>query len=107
MNLFVTSGVAGMPMISVVRAALPLFAVLILVTYVPWISPFKRGQLFKVVAFASYASRAASIVARWSNAQYPNALTGSRNDCPISVRLYSTFGGLGQCMEGGAKRDLV
>ncbi|TMV08849.1 TRAP transporter large permease [Ruegeria sediminis] len=42
LNLFVTSGVAGMPMMSVVRAALPflgvLFLFLILVTYVPWIS---------------------------------------------------------------------
>ncbi len=42
LNLFVTSGVAGMPMMGVVRAALPflmvLFAFLILVTYVPWIS---------------------------------------------------------------------
>ena len=42
LNLFVTSGVAGMPMMSVVRAALPflgvLFVFLILITYVPWIS---------------------------------------------------------------------
>jgi len=42
LNLFVTSGVAGMPMMSVVKAALPflavLFAFLIVVTYVPWIS---------------------------------------------------------------------
>jgi len=42
LNLFVTSGVAGMPMMSVVKAALPflavLFSFLILVTYVPWIS---------------------------------------------------------------------
>ena len=42
LNLFVTSGVAGMPMMRVVRAALPflavLFVFLILVTYVPWIS---------------------------------------------------------------------
>jgi C4-dicarboxylate transporter DctM subunit len=42
LNLFVTSGVAGMPMMAVVRAALPflaiLFVFLILVTYVPWIS---------------------------------------------------------------------
>ncbi|MCE8510766.1 TRAP transporter large permease [Ruegeria pomeroyi] len=42
LNLFVTSGVAGMPMMSVVRAALPflavLFVFLILVTYVPWLS---------------------------------------------------------------------
>ncbi|RKT28099.1 C4-dicarboxylate transporter DctM subunit [Roseovarius halotolerans] len=42
LNLFVTSGVAGMPMMSVVRAALPflavLFVFLILITYIPWIS---------------------------------------------------------------------
>jgi len=42
LNLFVTSGVAGMPMMHVVRAALPflavLFVFLIIVTYVPWIS---------------------------------------------------------------------
>lgn len=42
LNLFVTSGVAGMPMMSVVRAALPflavLFVFLIVITYVPWIS---------------------------------------------------------------------
>ncbi|GIX12189.1 MAG: C4-dicarboxylate ABC transporter permease [Paracoccaceae bacterium] len=42
LNLFVTSGVAGMPVMSVVRAALPwlgiLFAFLIIVTYVPIIS---------------------------------------------------------------------
>ena len=42
LNLFVTSGVAGMPMMGVVRAALPflavLFVFLIIVTYVPWIS---------------------------------------------------------------------
>ncbi|WP_066703768.1 TRAP transporter large permease [Celeribacter ethanolicus] len=44
LNLFVTSGVAGMPMMAVVRAALPflaiLFVFLILVTYVPWISTY-------------------------------------------------------------------
>ena len=44
LNLFVTSGVARMPMMSVVRAALPflgvLFIFLILVTYVPIISTF-------------------------------------------------------------------
>ena len=44
LNLFVTSGVAGMPMMRVVRAALPFLAVmfvfLIIVTYVPWISTF-------------------------------------------------------------------
>ncbi|MFC4215572.1 TRAP transporter large permease [Pseudophaeobacter arcticus] len=42
LNLFVTSGVAGMPMMSVVRAALPflavLFVFLIMVTYIPWLS---------------------------------------------------------------------
>ncbi|MBB04495.1 MAG: C4-dicarboxylate ABC transporter permease [Pseudooceanicola sp.] len=42
LNLFVTSGVAGMPMMRVVKAALPflmvLFVFLIIVTYVPWIS---------------------------------------------------------------------
>ena len=44
LNLFVTSGVAGMPMMRVVWAALPflavLFVFLIIVTYVPWISTF-------------------------------------------------------------------
>ncbi|MDK3072026.1 TRAP transporter large permease [Sedimentitalea sp. JM2-8] len=44
LNLFVTSGVAGMPMMRVVRAALPflavLFVFLIIVTYVPVISTF-------------------------------------------------------------------
>ena len=44
LNLFVTSGVAGMPMMAVVRAALPFLAVLVaflvLVTYVPWLSTF-------------------------------------------------------------------
>ena len=42
LNLFVTSGVSGMPVMGVVRAALPflaiLFLFLIIVTYVPWIS---------------------------------------------------------------------
>ncbi|UOA26942.1 TRAP transporter large permease [Pseudosulfitobacter sp. DSM 107133] len=42
LNLFVTSGVAGMPMMNVVRAALPflavLFVFLIMVTYIPAIS---------------------------------------------------------------------
>ncbi len=42
LNLFVTSGVAGMSVMGVVRAALPflavLFVFLILITYVPWIS---------------------------------------------------------------------
>ena len=42
LNLFVTSGVAGMPMMRVVKAALPflgvLFLFLILITYVPFLS---------------------------------------------------------------------
>jgi C4-dicarboxylate transporter DctM subunit len=44
LNLFVTSGVAGMPMMAVVRAALPflgvLFIFLILITYIPWLSTY-------------------------------------------------------------------
>jgi C4-dicarboxylate transporter DctM subunit len=44
LNLFVTSGVAGMSMMRVVKAALPwlgiLFVFLIMVTYIPWISTF-------------------------------------------------------------------
>jgi C4-dicarboxylate transporter DctM subunit len=44
LNLFVTSGVAGMPMMRVVRAALPflavLFVFLIMVTYIPFLSTF-------------------------------------------------------------------
>jgi len=44
LNLFVTSGVAGMSMMSVVRASLPFLAVLlvflIIITYIPWISTF-------------------------------------------------------------------
>ncbi|MCL4145661.1 UNVERIFIED_CONTAM: hypothetical protein GTU68_058722 [Idotea baltica] len=44
LNLFVTSGVAGMPMMAVVRAALPflviLFIFLIMVTYIPWLSTY-------------------------------------------------------------------
>jgi len=44
LNLFVTSGVAGMPMMKVVRAALPflavLFVFLIMVTYIPILSTF-------------------------------------------------------------------
>ena len=44
LNLFVTSGVAGMPMMRVVKAALPflavLFVFLIMVTYIPLLSTF-------------------------------------------------------------------
>ncbi|MCH2248375.1 MAG: TRAP transporter large permease [Cognatishimia sp.] len=49
LNLFVTSGVAGMPMMSVVRAALPflgvLFIFLIMITYIPAISTFLPNAL--------------------------------------------------------------
>ena len=42
LNLFVTSGITGMSLTQVVKAALPfmavLFVFLILVTYVPWLS---------------------------------------------------------------------
>jgi C4-dicarboxylate transporter DctM subunit len=42
LNLFVTSGVTGMPMIRVVKAAMPwlaiMFVFLIPVTYIPWLS---------------------------------------------------------------------
>jgi C4-dicarboxylate transporter DctM subunit len=49
LNLFVTSGVAGMPMVRVIKAALPwlaiLFVFLIMVTYIPWLSTFVPTQL--------------------------------------------------------------
>ena len=49
LNLFVTSGVAGMPMMGVVRAALPflavLFVFLIMITYIPAISTFLPNSL--------------------------------------------------------------
>lgn len=49
LNLFVTSGVAGMPMMGVVRAALPflgvLFIFLIMVTYIPGISTYLPNML--------------------------------------------------------------
>ena len=49
LNLFVTSGVAKMPMMSVVRAALPflavLFVFLIIVTYIPAISTYLPNTL--------------------------------------------------------------
>jgi len=49
LNLFVTSGVAGMPMMRVVRAALPflgvLFIFLILVTYIPFLSTWLPTSL--------------------------------------------------------------
>jgi C4-dicarboxylate transporter DctM subunit len=44
LNLFVTSGVAKMPMWDVVKAAMPwlaiLFVFLIMITYIPWLSTF-------------------------------------------------------------------
>ena len=49
LNLFVTSGVAGMPMMGVVRAALPflgvLFIFLIMITYIPAISTILPNAL--------------------------------------------------------------
>ena len=49
LNLFVTSGVTGMPMLRVVRAALPwlgiMFIFLILVTYIPLISTLLPNSL--------------------------------------------------------------
>ena len=49
LNLFVTSGVAHMPMVRVVKAAMPwlgiLFVFLILVTYVPWLSTLVPNAL--------------------------------------------------------------
>ncbi|MEQ5868814.1 TRAP transporter large permease [Sagittula sp. NFXS13] len=49
LNLFVTSGVAGMPMMRVVKAALPflgvLFVFLIMVTYIPIISTWMPNEV--------------------------------------------------------------
>ena len=49
LNLFVTSGVAGMPMMRVVKAAAPflavLFVFLILITYVPFLSTWLPTML--------------------------------------------------------------
>ena len=49
LNLFVTSGVAGMPMMKVVRAALPFLAVLmvflIMITYIPFLSTWLPNTL--------------------------------------------------------------
>ena len=49
LNLFVTSGVAGMPMMRVVKASLPflavLFVFLIMVTYIPEISTFLPNSI--------------------------------------------------------------
>jgi C4-dicarboxylate transporter DctM subunit len=50
LNLFVTSGITGMPLMRVVRAALPwlgiLFLFLILVTYIPAMSTFLPNLMF-------------------------------------------------------------
>ncbi len=50
LNLFVTSGITGMPLMQVVKAALPwlsiLFVFLIMVTYIPWISTFLPNLMF-------------------------------------------------------------
>ncbi len=49
LNLFVTSGVAGMSVMGVVRAALPFLMVLlvflIMVTYIPWLSTYLPNSL--------------------------------------------------------------
>jgi C4-dicarboxylate transporter DctM subunit len=50
LNLFVTSGITGMSVMEVVRAALPWLSVLlvflVIVTYVPWLSLWLPGLLF-------------------------------------------------------------
>jgi C4-dicarboxylate transporter DctM subunit len=50
LNLFVTSGITGMSIVQVVRAALPWLSVLLLflviVTYVPQLSLWLPGRLF-------------------------------------------------------------
>ncbi|MBK5106320.1 MAG: TRAP transporter large permease, partial [Burkholderiales bacterium] len=50
LNLFVTSGITGMPLTKVVRAALPwltvLLVFLLMATYIPWISLFLPNLLF-------------------------------------------------------------
>ena len=50
LNLFVTSGITGMGVLEVVRAALPwlmvLLAFLVIVTYVPWVSLLLPNALF-------------------------------------------------------------
>jgi C4-dicarboxylate transporter DctM subunit len=49
LNLFVTSGITGMSVMQVVRAAAPwlaiLFVFLIIVTYVPWVSTWLPNSL--------------------------------------------------------------
>ncbi|GAB4372600.1 MAG: TRAP transporter large permease [Kiloniellaceae bacterium] len=49
LNLFVTSGITGMSVMQVVRAAMPwlgiLFVFLIVITYVPWVSTFLPNAL--------------------------------------------------------------
>ena len=50
LNLFVTSGITGMSVMQVVRAALPWLAILmvflVIVTYVPWVSTFLPNLMF-------------------------------------------------------------
>ncbi|MGE5146026.1 MAG: TRAP transporter large permease, partial [Candidatus Eiseniibacteriota bacterium] len=54
LNLFVASGITGMPILSVVRAALPwlmiLLTFLVIVTYIPQVSLFLPDALFGVAA---------------------------------------------------------
>jgi C4-dicarboxylate transporter DctM subunit len=50
LNLFVASGITGMPLLSVVRAALPWLMILInyllIITYVPEITLFLHNLIF-------------------------------------------------------------
>ncbi|MCB2016714.1 MAG: TRAP transporter large permease subunit, partial [Hydrogenophaga sp.] len=50
LNLFVTSGVTGMSLVQVTRAALPwlmvLLTFLVMVTYIPWISLALPNAIF-------------------------------------------------------------
>ncbi len=49
LNLFDVSGIAGMPVLRVVRATLPFLCILflILVTYIPWLSTFLPIKLMR------------------------------------------------------------
>jgi len=54
LNLFVASGITGLPLLSVVRAALPwlmvLLGFLVVITYVPEISLYLPNLLFGTAA---------------------------------------------------------
>ncbi len=53
-----------------------------------------RGAPYELSLTKSYCSRASSIFSRFLRAHDPRAFTGSRSELPISVRLYSTLGGI-------------